>query len=312
MIELAAGETVAVVGPNGAGKTTLLLRLARELAADGAVGVVFQDLLLFPHLSALDNVAYGLRRAGMRRSAAREEARRWLAEVGVGARADARPGELSGGEAQRVALARALAPRPRALLLDEPLSALDASARPAARRLLREHLAGFEGGRLLVTHDPLDAVSLADRIVVLEAAAVVQEGTLDDLRRRPRSRYVADLVGVNLLRGVGRDGRVELAGGVVLTAADVPDGDVVVVIHPRAVALHRHAPSEGSPRNVLRGLVAGMHGDGERVRVELSVGSGSTALAAEVTAVAAAELGLAEGVEVWAAVKATELTVSPA
>ena len=310
MIDLRSGETVAVVGPNGAGKTTLLLRLARELAADGPVGVVFQDLLLFPHLSALDNVGYGLRRAGMRRAAARAEAREWLARVGVEARADARPGELSGGEAQRVALARALAPRPRVLLLDEPLSALDASARPAARRLLREHLAGFEGGRLLVTHDPLDAVSLADRIVVLEAAALVQEGTLDDLRRRPRSRYVADLVGVNLLRGVGRAGRVELAGGVVLTAADVPDGEVVVVIHPRAVALHREVPA-GSPRNVLRGLVAGMHGDGERVRVELSVG-GSTSWAAEVTAAAAAELGLAEGVEVWAAVKATELTVSPA
>ncbi|MBW3669626.1 MAG: TOBE domain-containing protein, partial [Actinobacteria bacterium] len=172
------------------------------------------------------------------------------------------------------------------------------------------HLAGFEGGRLVVTHDPLDAVSLADRMVVLEAGAVVQEGTLEDLRRRPRSRYVADLVGVNLLRGVGRGGRVELAGGVALTAADAPEGDGVVVIHPRAVALHRVEPA-GSPRNVLRALVAGMHGDGERVRVELSVGA-SMALAAEVTAAAADELGLAEGVEVWAAVKATELTVTPA
>ena len=306
MITPTAGETVAVVGPNGAGKSTWLRALAAALPAP--VGVVHQDLLLFPHLSALDNAAYGLRVTGMRRGPAREAAQEWLDRLGVGHVADAAPSRLSGGEAQRVALARALAPRPTALLLDEPLSALDASARPTVRRLLRDHLAGFDGVRVLVTHDPVDAVALADRIVVLEEHRVVQEGTLDELRARPRSRFVADLVGVNLLRGTGRTGHVELAGGGVLTAPDVPLGDVLVVVHPRAVSLHRQPPG-GSPRNVLAGTVRVLNADGERVRVELA---GAVPLVAEVTAAAAAELGLAVGDEVWAVVKATELGVEPA
>jgi len=292
MIDLVPGRTVAVVGPNGAGKTTLLRTLVATF--EPPVGVVHQPTLLFPHLSALDNVAYG---------STRDEARHWLDRVGVAARADARPHELSGGEAQRVALARALAPRPRALFLDEPLSAVDASARPALRGLLREHLAAFEGPRLLVTHDPLDAV-LADTIVVLEAHEIVQEGTLAELRARPRTRFVADLMGVNLLSGVGRAGRVEV-DGTELVATDVPDGDVLVVVHPRAIALHNQRPT-GSPRNVLHCVVRAVHSDGERVRVELG---GPMALVAEVTAGAAADLHLAPGVEVWAAIKATDLTV---
>jgi molybdate transport system ATP-binding protein len=292
MIDLVPGRTVALVGPNGAGKTTLLRSLVASF--DPPVGVVHQPTLLFPHLSALDNVAYGCNR---------DEARRWLERVGVAARADARPHELSGGEAQRVALARALAPRPRALFLDEPLAAVDASARPALRGLLREHLATFEGPRLLVTHDPLDAV-LADSVVVLEHHHVVQEGTLDELRARPRSRFVADLLGVNLLAGHGRAGRVDV-NGTELVATDVPDGDVLVVVHPRAIALHNERPT-GSPRNVLRCVVRAVHADGERVRVELG---GPVSLVAEVTASAAADLHLAAGAEVWAAVKATDLTV---
>lgn len=306
MIELEAGRTLAVVGPNGAGKSTLLHALAARLPAP--IGVVHQDLLLFPHLSAVDNVAYGLRMAGRRRGPARQDAQAWLDRLDMGHVADARPSRLSGGEAQRVALARALAPDPTALLLDEPLSALDASARPAARRVLREHLAAFAGGRLLVTHDPVDAVALADRIVVLEGHRVVQEGTLDELRARPRSRFVADLVGMNLLRGTGRAGFVELAGGAVLAAPDVPGGDVLVVVHPRSVSLHREPPG-GSPRNVLPGTVRSLYAEGERVRVELD---GAVPLVAEVTAAATAELGLAEGDRVWAVVKATEIGVEQA
>ncbi|HEX9970385.1 MAG TPA: ABC transporter ATP-binding protein [Acidimicrobiales bacterium] len=306
MIDLAAGQTVALVGPNGAGKSTVLRTLAASL--EPPVGVVHQDLLLFPHLSAVDNVAYGLRRQGLRRAEARARAMAWLERLEVAHRAHARPDALSGGEAQRVALARALAPRPRVLLLDEPLSALDASARVAARRLLREHLAAFEGERLLVTHDPVDAAALADRIVVLEDRQVVQEGTLDELRARPRSRFVADLVGVNLWRGVGGPTGVTLADGTVLAAPDVPLGDVLVVVHPRAVALHASPPG-GSPRNVLRGTVRHVHRDGERVRVEVD---GPVPVVAEVTAAAVADLVLAAGTEVWAAVKATELSVEPA
>lgn len=212
-----AGETVAVVGPNGAGKTTLLRAVAGlaplsegriavagavvEDAASGVrvaperrpVGTVFADPLLFPHLSVLDNVAYGLRRNGTGRRAARAGAAEWLERVDAGHLAERRPRSLSGGEAQRVALARVLARCPHVLLLDEPLSALDATARPAARRLLRDQLGRFGGGRILVTHDVAEAAELAGRVVVLEAGRVVQEGPADTLGQRPLSPFVADL-----------------------------------------------------------------------------------------------------------------------
>jgi molybdopterin-binding protein len=304
-LDLAPGRTVVVVGPNGAGKTTLLRQLAAEAGDD--VGVVYQDLRLFPHLSALDNVAYGVRRGGVRRAAARRRAAEWLDRMGVAERAHARPAELSGGEAQRVALARALAPGPSLLLLDEPLSALDAVTRPAVRRLLQQHLRQFAGARVLVTHDAVDAMTLADTVVVLEDGEVTQAGTPEDVRARPRSPYVAELVGVNLLRGVAASGSVQVGAGT-LTAADAPDGDVLVSFHPHAVALHASPPG-GSPRNLLRGRVRSLHSDGRRVRVEIDA---DMPVVAEVTVAAAEELGLAEGAEVWAAVKATELRVDPA
>ena len=304
-LDLVAGRTVVVVGPNGAGKTTLLRTLAEQ--AEGPVGVVYQDLRLFPHLSALDNVAYGVRRQGVRRAEARQRAGEWLARVGVAERAEARPAELSGGEAQRVALARALARAPQLLLLDEPLSALDAVTRPAVRRLLQHHLREFAGPRVLVTHDAVDAMTLADTVVVLEAGRVTQEGSPADVRARPRTSYVAELVGVNLLRGTAADGVVHV-GEAMLTAADAPDGDVLLSFHPHAVALHA-APPGGSPRNLLHGTVRSVHSDGHRVRVEIDA---AVPLVAEVTVAAADELGLREGADVWAAVKATELRVDPA
>ncbi|MDP9072318.1 MAG: ABC transporter ATP-binding protein [Actinomycetota bacterium] len=329
---LSPGQTMGLLGPNGAGKSTLLAALAGlvplqrgRVVLDGAVledpaagirlapedrglGVVFQDLLLFPHLSALDNVAYGLRRRGWRRRPARRQAAGWLGRVGLSHRARARPSALSGGEAQRVALARALASRPRLVLLDEPLSSLDASARPEARRLVAEQLSGFEGARLVVTHDPLEAVALADRLVVLEDGRITQEGTPEDLRSRPRSRYVADLVGVNLLRGTACGDHVVLAGGHRLTISDVAHGEVLAVVHPRAVAVHRQAPT-GSPRNVVRGPILSLDEEGGRVR--LAIG-GPLPLTAELTRAAATELRLAEGGEVWASVKATEVSAYPA
>ena len=331
-LRAADGQTVALLGPNGAGKSSLLAALAGLLplesgrvVLDGAVledagagvrlpperrsvGVVFQDLHLFPHLSALDNVAYGLRRRGRRRRDARRRAADWLARLGVADRADAPPPALSRGQAQRVALARALAPEPRLLLLDEPLSALDASARPEARRVLAEGLAGFGGTRLVITHDALEAVALADRLVVLERGRVTQEGAHEDLRSRPRSRYVADLVGVNLLRGTARGDRVVLADGSGLTVPGAGHGPVLALVHPRAVAVHRQAPS-GSPRNVVRGRVRSLDDQGGRLRVDIA---GAVPLVAEVTPAAAAELRLADGGEVWASVKATEIEVYPA
>ena len=326
------GETVVLLGPNGAGKTTLLRVLAGllpldrgRIAIDGHVldepvrgawtpadrrpiGFVFQDQALFPHLSALENVAFGLRARGVRRQDARRRARAWLERVDMAEHAAARPGALSGGQAQRVALARALVPEPRVLLLDEPLSALDASTRVDTRRELRRHLEAHDGVRVVVTHDPVDAMTLGDRVIVLETGRVVQAGPLAELRERPRSRYVADLVGVNLYRGAADGERIRLLGQGELVAAGHARGDVFAVVHPRAVALHRHEP-EGTPRNVLPGTVEHLDVEGDRVRV---IVAGAVPVTAEVTPAAVAELELTAGAAVWASIKATEVSVYPA
>jgi len=325
-------ETVAIVGPNGAGKSSLLAAVAGLLPIerghvtcagtvfDGGVGgpfvppeqrqagVVFQDLLLFPHLSALDNVAYGLRRRGVPRGEARARALAWLQRVDIAAHAASRPAMLSGGQAQRVALARALAASPRLLLLDEPLSAVDASARLALRRDLRAHLDAFAGPRLLVTHDAVDAFALADRIVVLEQGRVVQSGGVAEICSRPRSRYVADLVGLNLFRGSVRGGVLQLAEGAALVVPTGSDGEVIATVHPRAVALFRTRP-DGTPRNVWPAPITGIESAGDRMRVRLG---GVLPLVAEVTPLAVAELRLGVGGEVWVALKATEIDVQPA
>jgi len=327
-----AGEVVAVLGPNGAGKSTLLAALAGlvplqrgrveldgrllEDAASGVrvapeqrpVGVVFQDYLLFPHLSVLDNVAFGLRCRGASRAAARTAASRYLGAADLAPLASARPAHLSGGQAQRVALLRALATTPALLLLDEPLAALDVQARAETRRALRAQLAAFSGVKILVTHDPLEAMALADRLMVLEAGRLVQTGTAAEVTARPRSPWVADLVGVNFLRGRSAGDRVLLDGGGTLIVPGAGEGEVVAVIHPRAVALHRAMP-EGTPRNVWRATIASLDGDGNRVRVRMA---GPPPIVAEITAAAVAALGLAPGAEVWVSVKAMEITVYPA
>ena len=331
-VEAAPGEIVAVLGPNGAGKTSFLRAVAGlvpltrgRVELDDVVledttrrihlpperrpiGVVFQEYLLFPHLTALENVAFGLRARGVPASDARIRAGSWLDRLDVGDCAEARPRTLSGGQAQRVALARALATDPRLLLLDEPLAALDASARGTVRRNLKRHLASFAGIRIVITHDPLEAVALADRLVILERGRVVQTGSPAEVTQRPRSRYVADLVGVNLLRGTATAGQVALAGGALLQSADGVDGDVFAVIHPRAVALHRARP-EGSPRNIWRGRASALDFQGDRVRVGVE---GEMPIVAEVTPAAVRELDLAEGGDVWVSVKATEISVYPA
>jgi molybdate transport system ATP-binding protein len=331
-VQAAPGEIVALLGPNGAGKTTFLRAVAGlvplergRVELDGVVlediarrthlsperrpiGVVFQDYLLFPHLSALENVAFGLRARGIRARDARDRARSWLDRLGVGKEAEARPGALSGGQAQRVALARALAIDPRLLLLDEPLAALDASARGEVRRDLKRHLASFAGIRIVITHDPLEAVALADRLVILERGRIVQTGSAADVTRRPRSRYVADLVGVNLFRGIATAGHLALPGGTGIQSADGIDGEVFATVHPRAVALHRSRP-EGSPRNVWRGRASTLDFQGDRVRVGIE---GQLPIVAEITPAALTDLDLVEGGEVWVSVKATEISVYPA
>ncbi|MCV2490083.1 ABC transporter ATP-binding protein [Geodermatophilus sp. YIM 151500] len=328
-LEVDDGGVLAVLGPNGAGKSTLLRVLAGLLEPDDArvlvdgvvwddvaagvhlpahrrpLGMVFQDHLLFPHLSVTENVAFGLRCRGVRRAAARAAAGEWLARVGLDGLGDRRPGALSGGQAQRVALARALVGAPALLLLDEPLSALDARTRLTVRAELRRHLGEFAGSTVLVTHDPVDAMALADRVLVVEDGAVVQAGTPADVSRHPRTDYVARLVGLSLLPGVASGRRVRLDGGGVVAVAEEADGPVFAAVRPESVALFLSRP-DGSPRNVWPVRLTGATPHGATVRCELD---GEVPLVADVTAAAFAEMGLAPGARVWAAVKASEVAV---
>ncbi|MDX3354982.1 ABC transporter ATP-binding protein [Streptomyces sp. ME01-24h] len=322
----APGEVLALLGPNGAGKTTALRALAGltpltggHLRLDGAalegtppenrpVGVVFQDYLLFPHLSALDNVAFGPRCHGVPKARARAEAAAWLERMGLAEHAAARPRRLSGGQAQRVALARALATRPRLLLLDEPLAALDARTRLEVRSQLRRRLADFEAVAVLVTHDPLDAMVLADRLVVIEDGGRVQEGTPADIARRPRTDYIAHLVGLNLYRGRAEGHTVRIDGGPAVTTTEELSGPAFVAFPPDAVTLHRERPAGSSARNLWHGRVVGLASHGDRIRVDVR---GDLPLTADLTTVATAELGLRPGTEVWATVKAAQTHAYP-
>ncbi|GHJ12479.1 ABC transporter ATP-binding protein [Micromonospora sp. AKA38] len=331
-LRIDAGEVVALLGPNGAGKTTALRALAGlqplsagHLALAGQpvdrpdrnlwtpaerrpIGVVFQDHLLFPHLSALDNVAFGPRRHGADRRTARRRAAGWLDRVGLGDRARSRPRQLSGGQAQRVALARALAVDPVLLLLDEPLAALDARTRLDTRAELHRHLGDHPGATLLVTHDPLDALVLADRLVIVEDGRVVQDGDAADITARPRTDYVARLVGLNLYRGTADGRTVRVGDRLTLTVADPLHGDAFVAFPPSAVALHPSRP-DGSSRNAWAAVIAGLQRHGDNLRVQLD---GPITVAADVTPAAAAHLDLVPGRSVWAAVKAAETRAYPA
>ena len=322
---------VAVVGPNGAGKTTLVRALAGLLpldrgrvVIDGTVvedpaaqvqvppehrgmGVMFQEPRLFAHLTALENVAFGLRATGTPKGVAHATAAAWLDQVGLPDVAGRRPKELSGGQAQRVALARALATEPDVLLLDEPLAAVDASARAELRRVLRAELRRYAGARLVVTHDPVEAAALADRLIVIEEGRITQEGPLVEVTARPRSPWVATMVGLNLLHGVARHASVQLANGAVVATAGAGDGPTFVAIRPNAVVLHRVRP-EGSARNVWPGEAGELYLAGDRARISIT---GPVPLIAEVTAAAVAELRLADGGEVWASVKATDIDTYP-
>ncbi|APS20294.1 ABC transporter ATPase [Streptomyces sp. Tue 6075] len=328
-LDAGPGTTIAVVGPNGAGKTTLLrallgltprARAGLRLGDDDVTGLpphrrgvawVPQDGALFPHLSALTNTAYGLRAHGVPRAEARREAQGWLDRLGVGHLSHRRPAQLSGGQAQRVALARALAARPRLLLLDEPLAALDQTTRARVRHTLREHLAEFGGVCLIVTHDPVEAVSLADRVLVLEDGRALQDEPPAEVTRHPRSPWVARMLGRNAWPGTATtDGLALEGGGHLVVAEPLPAGtDALAVIAPEAVSVHRERPT-GSPRNVWPGTVREITSGGSRLRL-LITSAEAPDLVAEITPGAAAELGIADGSAVWTSVKATEVTVVP-
>ncbi len=332
-LEVAAGECLALAGPSGAGKTSVLRVVAGlrrpatgRVACGGRTwldtaggvdvpaeerrcGYVFQDYALFGHLSARDNVAYGLPR-GERRTGAGP----WLERFGIAHLADARPADLSGGERQRVALARALARRPEVLLLDEPLSALDASTRAAAGRELAAVLRDAGVPALLVTHDFTEAAALGDRVGVLDRGRVVQLGTATELAARPASAFVADFTGAVVLTGVARPAAggltaIALDGGGELRAVEPAEGPVAVTVFPWEITLHPSGHTgEGSARNHLEAEVVSVATIGNRVRVGLA---GGQPFVAEVTAPAAAELRLAPGARVSAAFKAAGTRIVP-
>jgi ABC-type nitrate/sulfonate/bicarbonate transport system ATPase subunit len=318
-LDVEPGEVVALVGPNGSGKTTALHALTGLLPAAGSrialagrvldgdgvhvppadreVGTVFQDHLLVPHLSALENAAFGLRARGVRPGPARAEAGRWLDRLGLGDHAGQRAARLSGGQAQRVALARALAARPRLLLLDEPFSALDAGSRARVRDLLRAHLADARVPVVLVSHDAGDVERLADRVVRLDRGRVV--GARDDasaVRRAPR-RPAPDAPGTGggALRPAPGPDRAERVGVLVLVTgaegAAAPEGGAAAPGPQPAVApwptvvVRAEAPADGG---LVAALDAGRRALGHRVDVVLVLAAGEPGAARAVPRLLAA------------------------
>jgi molybdate transport system ATP-binding protein len=332
-VSLAApsGQVLGLLGPNGAGKSTLLaaaagltpvssgcITLAGQVMDDAdagtfveasrrPVGFVFQNYRLFPHLTVAENVAFSPRARGMGRRAARSAAGNWLNRLGLTDLAQRKPDQLSGGQAQRVALARALAGQPALLLLDEPLSALDAGTRLDVQAELKRHLAEFTGPCVLVTHDPLEALVLADQLIVLEAGRIVQQGTPEQIARQPATDYVAKLVGLNLYTGDAKGSQVALtAGGSFVTADQGLHGEVLVAVRPSAIVVSNQHPQSSSARNTWPARITGLTLLADRVRLDLE---GQPAALVDITPAAVAELSLSPGSQVWLSVKATELEV---
>ena len=327
----APGQVVGILGPNGAGKSTLLsavagltpisagrITLAGQVLDDAAagtfveasrrpVGFVFQNYRLFPHLTVAENVAFSPRARGLGREAAKTAAGHWIDRLGLAGLADRKPAQLSGGQAQRVALARALAGQPALLLLDEPMSALDAGTRLDVQAELKRHLADFAGPCLLVTHDPLEALVLADQVVVLEAGRIVQHGTPAQIACHPATDYVAKLVGLNLYTGHADGSQVKLTAGGTFTIADHGlQGDVLIAVRPSAITVSSQHPQPSSARNAWPAKITGLTLLADRVRLGLD---GQPPALADVTPAAVAELSLSPGSQVWLTVKATELEV---
>lgn len=332
------GERVAIVGPNGSGKSTLLAILAGIVRPTGGracldgdvlfdldakkpswsppysrgISLLAQDALLFPHMSVLDNVAFGPSVAGLGKTAARQRAEQWLAEVGVEDLASRRPGQLSGGQAQRVAIARALAANPKLLLLDEPMAALDVSVAPIVRRVLRRVLA--DRSALLVTHDLVDAMVLSQRVIVLDQGRIAESGPTDTVLHYPRTHFTAGLAGVNLLRGTFNRKTLSLPGNTRMTGQftreDIPEvGEkAVAMFAPNSVSIFLEDPG-GSVRNSLPVTITELEPNRELVRVQGDHEGGF--ISADVTAQSVAELDLYPGKRVIFSIKAAAVTIYP-
>ncbi len=337
-LSLDDGDVLAVLGANGAGKSTVLsliagllrpdsgrITLGEDVVTDTEAGVfvrphargvamLAQQALLFPHMSVAANVAYGPRCRGLGRAHARSVAHQWLQTVDAADLADRRPAQLSGGQAQRVAIARALAAEPQVLLLDEPMAALDVTAAPAVRRVLRSVLR--DGGRtaVMVTHDLLDALGVANKVIVIDGGRIVERGSVRDVLTTPRSEFAARIAGVNLISGVVRTpGTLTTAWGAeVVGVGEVEPGSAAVALfHPSAVSVHPDHP-HGSPRNVVPVTITEMDLIGGSVRVRgADQPDGGTGLAADVTVAAATDLDLAPGRRAYFAVKAHEVQLLP-
>jgi molybdate transport system ATP-binding protein len=323
----AGRETLALVGPSGSGKSTILRAIAGLLRPnkgkvvsgprvlldtergidvppeDRRAGLVFQDGALFPFLTVLANVAYGVR--GERRSR-EERARSTLNQFGIAHLADAKPPGLSGGERQRVALARAIASEPEILLLDEPLSALDAVTRGEVASELELRLSEAALPAILVSHDFTDVLGLADRVVVIHDGRVVQSGRPAELVEAPASRFVASLAGVNYFVGEAsrRGDLTEVRGEgwpAAIRSVDDAEGSVGVVVYPWEVSIALHVPG-GSALNAVSGAVRRIALVGNRARVAVD---SRPPVVAEVTEESVRHLNLGLGAVVVASWKAT-------
>ncbi|CAN5631918.1 ATP-binding cassette domain-containing protein [soil metagenome] len=331
------GDVLAVLGPNGAGKSTLLSLIAGLLRPDDGrislgdtvitdtetgvfvpphardIAMLAQQALLFPHMTVAANVGYAPRCKGHSRSDALAVAGKWLQAVDAEHLAHRRPAQLSGGQAQRVAVARALAAEPRLLLLDEPMAALDVTAAPAVRRLLRDILRKDRRTAVIVTHDLLDALAIANKMVIIENGRIVERGPVRDILTSPRSEFAARIAGVNLISGVVTEpGVIRTSWGAIVSGTGEIDGAAVALFQPAAVSVHLDPP-HGSPRNVIPVTIAEMDINGTTVRLRSTdQPDGSTGLAADITAAAAADLDIAPGHEVYFVVKAHEVQLLPA
>lgn len=340
-LSLADGETVAILGPNGAGKSTLLSVIAGLLRPDSGTATIgerqlfnldggtrlwsaphlrgtallAQEALLFPHLNALDNVAFGPRSAGASKAAAREAAGHWLAEVDALPVADRKPAQLSGGQAQRVAVARALAAEPELLLLDEPMAALDIHAAPLLRRVLKRVLIGRKA--IIVTHDVLDAYMLADRVIVVEQGRIAEDGPTRQVLERPRSQFAAGLAGLNLVAGIISEAGLTTPEGRFFAGqhdpqwSPVPGQAGVAAFPPSAVSVFL-GDVHGSPRNSFAVTITDLEPHGDQIRVRARTGPSAQVLSADITTAASADLGLVPGMDVRFVVKAALVSVYPA